>query len=107
VRRAVGYYRYDTPEQLSLLNRLYALLHLYTNFFLPVMKLKEKVQVGSRKKRVYDDPQTPYTRTLASSNVSDADKAQLRETYHFLDLVSLRTQIDDVQELLLKTVIKP
>jgi hypothetical protein len=107
VRRAVGYYRYDTPEQLALLNRLYALLHSYTNFFLPVMKLKEKVQVGSRKKRIYDDPQTPYARTLASPDVSDADKAQLRETYHFLELVSLRTQIDDVQELLLKTVAKP
>ena len=107
VRRAVGYYRYDTPEQLALLNRLYALLHWYTNFFLPVMKLKEKVQVGSKKKRVYDDPQTPYARTLASPDVSDADKAQLRETYRFLDLVSLRTQIDDVQEMLLRTVTKP
>jgi hypothetical protein len=107
VRRAVGYYRYDTPEQLALLNRLYALLHWYTNFFLPVMKLKEKVQLGSRKKRVYDDPQTPYARTLASPDVSDADKAQLREAYRFLDLVSLRTQIDDVQEMLLKTVTKP
>jgi hypothetical protein len=49
----------------------------------------------------------PYARTLASPDISDADKAQLRETYHFLDLVSLRTQIDDVQELLLKTVVKP
>jgi len=107
VRRAVGYYRYDTPEQLSLLNRLYAMLHSYTNFFLPVMKLKEKVQQGSRKKRVYDDPQTPYARVLASAHVSDADKAQLRETYRFLDLVSLRTQIDDVQEMLLRTVTTP
>jgi hypothetical protein len=107
VRRAVGYYRYDTPEQLSLLNRLYALLHWYTNFFLPVMKLKEKVQLGSKKKRVYDDPQTPYARVLASPDVPDADKVQLRETYHFLDLVSLRRQIDDVQEMLLKTVTQP
>ena len=106
VRRAVGYHRYDTPEQLSLLNRLYALLHLYTNFFLPVMKLKEKVQVGSKKKRVYDDPQTPYARALVSPDVSDADKAQLRETYRLLDLVSLRTQIDDVQAMLLRTVTK-
>jgi hypothetical protein len=107
VRRAVGYYRYDTPEQLSLLNRLYALLNWYTNSFLPVMKLKEKVQLGSRKKRVYDDPQTPYARTLASPDVSDADRAQLREAYRFPDLVSLSTQIDDVQEMLLKTVTKP
>jgi len=107
VRRAVGHYRYDTPEQLSLLNRLYALLHWYTNFFLPVMKLKEKVQLGSKKKRVYDDPQTPYARILASADVSDADKAQLRETYGFLDLVSLRRQIDEVQEMLLNTVTQP
>jgi hypothetical protein len=71
------------------------------------MKLKEKVQLGSRKKRVYDDPQTPYARILASPDVSDADKTQLRETYRFLDLVSLRAQIDDVQEMLLRTVTKP
>jgi hypothetical protein len=71
------------------------------------MKLKEKVQLGSRKKRVYDDPQTPYARTLASPDVSETDKAQLRETYRLLDLVSLRTQIDDFQEMLLKTVTKP
>jgi hypothetical protein len=54
VRRAVGYPRYDTPEQLDLLNKLYTLLHLYVNFFLPVMKLKEKVRLGSQVKRVYD-----------------------------------------------------
>ncbi len=44
VRRAVGYWRYDSPEQLDLLNTLYARLHLYVNFFLPVMKLEEKVR---------------------------------------------------------------
>jgi hypothetical protein len=77
VRRAVGYYRYDTAEQLDLLNSLYALLHFYGNFFLPTMKLKEKVRVGSKVKRIYDDPQTPYARTLASALVSEEDKAQL------------------------------
>ena len=41
VRNAVGYYRYDTPEQLDLLNRLYAVMHFYVNFFLPVEKLKD------------------------------------------------------------------
>src|SRR5207247_153044 len=39
VRRAVGYARYDTLEQLRLLNKLYSVLRLYTNFFQPVMKL--------------------------------------------------------------------
>jgi transposase InsO family protein len=104
VRRAVGYYRYDTPEQLDLLNSLYALLHFYGNFFLPTMKLKEKVRVGSKVKRVYDDPQTPYARTLASDLVSEEDKAQLREVYSHLDLVALRQRIDELQDQLLATV---
>jgi hypothetical protein len=107
VRRAVGYHRYDTPEQLRLLNGLYALLHLYTNFFLPVMKLKEKVRTGSRTKRVYDDPQTPYARTLTSPDVSEADKAELREAYRSLDLVYLRKRIDEIQKRLLNTLSEP
>jgi len=104
VRRAVGYYRYDTPEQLDLLNRLYAVMHLYTNFFLPVMKLKEKSRRGSKVKRVYDDPQTPYARVLAGSHVSEEHKTQLRQTYDVLDLVNLRQQINDLQEQLLSRV---
>jgi len=49
VRRWVGYKRYETEEQVKLLNDLYELLRLYTNFFLPVHKhhtkgfLKQKI----------------------------------------------------------------
>jgi len=103
VRRAVGYRRHDTPEQLDLLNRLYALLHFYVNFFLPVMKLVEKQRVGSRVKRIYDDPQTPYARVLASKRLSPEAEAELRETYGHLDLVALRRRIDELQEQLLST----
>ncbi len=104
VRRAVGYHRYDTSEQLDLLNRLYALLHYYVNFFLPVMKLKEKVRTGSHVKRVYDDPQTPYARALNSTHISEADKAELREAYGHLDLPSLRRRIDELLDELLAMV---
>jgi hypothetical protein len=104
VRRAVGYGRYDNPEQLDLLNTLYARLHLYVNFFLPVMKLEEKVRIGSRVKRVYDDPLTPYARVLASDHVSDEDKAELREAYGYLDLIELRRRIDELQEQLLHSL---
>jgi hypothetical protein len=106
VRRAVGYDRYDTPEQLALLNDLYVLLHLYLNFFLPVMKLKEKVRTGSKVKRVYDDPQTPYARVLSSPHVSDQDKAELREAYSYLDLCALRRRICELQDQLLASVLK-
>jgi hypothetical protein len=104
VRRAVGYYRYDTPEQLDLLDRLYAVMHFYVNFFLPVMKLEKKTRIGSKVKKTYDDPQTPYARVLSSPDVSEEHKALLRETYALLDLVQLRWQIDDLQELLFESV---
>ena len=107
VRRAVGYCRYDTPEQLDLLNTLYALLHYYVNFYLPVMKLAEKVRIGSKVKRVYDEPQTPYARALSSPHVPEADKAELREAYGYLDLVSLRQRIDELQDQLLATLNEP
>ena len=105
VRRSVGYHRYDTPEQLKLLNSLYALLHLYTNFFLPVMKLQEKVRVGSKVKRIYDNPQTPYARVLASHLVAEEDKAELREAYSYLDLVYLRLRINQTLDQLLETLL--
>lgn len=104
VRRAVGYGRFDSPEQIDLLNTLYARLHLYVNFFLPVMKYKEKIRFGSKVKRIFDDPQTPYARVLADSLVSDEDKAELRETYGYLDLFNLRSGIDELQERLLRSL---
>jgi hypothetical protein len=107
VRRAVGYHRYDTPEQLELLNRLYAVMHFYVDFFLPVMKLKEKTRLGSKVKRVYDKPQTPYARVLVSPDVSEEHKAELRQTYDLLDLADLRRQINELQDEILTTVSTP
>jgi hypothetical protein len=104
VRRATGYLRYDTPLQLDLLNRLYAVMHFYINFFIPLVKLQEKKREGSKVKKIFDAPQTPYARLLASDDVSAEHKAQLRETYALLDLVHLRRQIDTLQDQLLASV---
>jgi hypothetical protein len=104
VRRAVGYWRYDSPSQLELLDLLYIRLHLYVNFFLPVVKLQEKVRFGSKVKRIYDDPQTPYARVLASPHVSEEDKAELQEAYGYLDLIELRRGINELQVRVLQTL---
>jgi hypothetical protein len=105
VRRAVGYMRYDTPEQLDLLNRLYAVMHYYVNFFLPSMKLKEKKRMGSKVKKIYDVPQTPYAAALACPELSEEQKTQLRETYEGLSLLNLRQQINQLHDLLLDSVL--
>ena len=79
-------------------------MHFYVNFFLPVMKLEQKTRVGSKVKRVHDDPQTPYARVLASPDVSEEHKAQLRESYALLALVDLRRQINELQTAMLNSV---
>ena len=107
VRQEVGYYRYDTSQQLDVLNRLYAVRHFYTNFFLPTMRLKEKIRVGSKTRRKYDLPRTPYARVLTSTHVEDQYKAPMRETYALLDLVDLRTQLNDLRIQLLRAVSRP
>lgn len=56
VRRFAGYLRYNTEEELKLLNELYSYLRLYTNFFQPVMKLTEKTRIGSGVIKRYDIP---------------------------------------------------
>ncbi|MFN0110393.1 MAG: transposase family protein [Blastocatellia bacterium] len=104
VRRAVGYRRYDTSEQLSLLNDLYDRLRLYTNYFLPVMKLREKTRTGSKVSKKYDKAQTPCERLLASDKLSELQKEHLREEYERLNPGQLKREIERFQEQLLKSV---
>jgi hypothetical protein len=98
VRRLVGYDRYESAEALAALNALYRLLRLYTNFFLPVLKLESKTRVDGKLKKKYDTARTPYQRVLESPDVSEEAKAKLRETYQPLNPVRLRKQIDEQME---------
>ncbi len=100
VRRLVGYGRYETPKQLQQLNALYAVYRLYVNHFLPVQKLVTKVRDGSKIKKVYDDPKTPYQRVLDSAQVSPKDKRKLRAIHAKLDVVELKRQIDGMMDAL-------
>jgi len=85
VRRAVGYLRYDTTEELESLNELYRYLRLYVNFFQPVMKLKEKTKIGSRVKKRYDIAKTPYQRVIESKYIHSAIKRKLKRQYEELN----------------------
>ena len=104
VRRAVGYARYDTEEQLQLLNGLYSYLRLYTNFFMPSMKLKSKERNGSKVKKHYDEAQTPYQRVLASRHVTKQNKQQLRAKYETLNPAALKRKIDTLERRLTRSV---
>ena len=89
VRRKVGYQRFDTAKEGLLLNQLYDQLRLFTNFFEPTMRLKSKERLGSRVKRRYDAPKTPYQRVLDSPDVTEANKDALRHQYQKLNPAAL------------------
>jgi len=98
VRRAVGYRRYDTPEELETLNGLYAALRLFTNYFQPSMKLIEKTRRGSKVRKKYDKAKTPYQRVLDSKSLSKEAEQDLKKTYATLNPVKLGRQITCLQD---------
>jgi hypothetical protein len=106
VRRTVGYYRYDRRQQLVLLRSLYERLRFYTNYFQPVMKLKEKVRSGSRVTRRYDPPQTPYRRLLAHPTVSQDVKARLEQQYKALNILTLKRELHRRQHTLFRLAVQ-
>ena len=102
VRRAVGYLRHDTEEELCLLNELYLYLGRYSNFFIPVTKLISKKRIGSKVTKKYDIARTPFRRVLESEHIDDKIKAGLEREYDSLNPVKLKKNIAGLQEKLLK-----
>ena len=105
VRRSVGYMRHDTEEELLILNQLYSILCLYLNLFQPQMKLIEKERCGSKVKKKYDKPQTPYQRVLASPLVNEKVKRELNSKYAKLNPAELKRRILGLQARLYEEAI--
>ncbi len=95
VRNIFGRQRFDRLDVMHLMNDLYANeLDLYHNFFRPCVKLKDKQFVGSKTKRKYTKPHTPYQRLLKSKQISTQTKKQLKEIFNAIDPIALKRSID-------------
>lgn len=95
VRQLFGYERFEEPQLVDPMNALYAKeWSLYQNFFRPTFKLLSKERIGSKYRRRYEDPQTPYQRLLDSPQVSKKAKAQLRRTFRSLNPFHLKKRIE-------------
>lgn len=106
VRKLVGYHRYDTVEQIKLLNDLYRNEYrLFTNFFRPMMKIKSKEKINnSTCKKKYDDAKSPYQRLLACKQLSPKEKEKLTALYLSLNPIQLKRAIDEKTAKLMLTV---
>jgi hypothetical protein len=95
VRKLMGWVRYDTEEAVEAMNRLYrGDLRLLQNLFLPSVKLARKERVGSRVRRRYEAPQTPFERVLACKQVRPDVVAHLRELRARLDPFLLARSVE-------------
>ena len=104
VRKLVGYWRYDTEQELKLLNLLYEKADLLDNFFIPSAKLKEKLRddKGRVIRRVHDKPKTPYQRLIECKEIPGETKQKLRSIYKSIDMIELRRQVNETLEKLYK-----
>jgi hypothetical protein len=92
VRKLVGYWRYDTPEEVDLLNRLYEKADFLDNFFIPSSKLIKKIRDGNGRVigRLHDIPKTPYQRLIECEELSAQEKQKLKRIFKSLDMIELR-----------------
>ncbi|HEV2730207.1 MAG TPA: transposase family protein [Terriglobales bacterium] len=95
VRKLLGWERYDTSNAVAALNDVYGHeLRLWMNLYLPSVKLVKKVRVGSKLRRVYDGPRTPFERVLASPQAHADRVAELQSVLKTLNPFQLAQVID-------------
>ncbi len=103
VRKYGFYYRYDTTEERTVLNRLWRLVNDRLNYLTPT---KKPEGYGSdrngRRTRIYDKPQTPLDRLLAADVLAPAQTAELLAYRDSLNPAAIGREIADLQTVMLK-----
>ena len=94
VRRLLGYLRYDSGAAREAMNELYRKeLRLFQNLFLPSVKLEKKERIGSRLRRHYQAPCTPWQRVVNSAVADPERVAELRCQRQRLDPFQLSSAV--------------
>ena len=102
VRKHAFYWRYDTVEELTLLNRLWRLVSLRLNFFTPTKKaVGYTTTADGRKKRIYDKPKTPWQRLQASGVLDTQHLSTVAVRIEGINPADLTRQINAIQMELL------
>lgn len=95
VRSYIGYRRYDTETEYTILERLMPLISLRHNYFIPTMKLVKKERIGGKVRKKYEID-TPFNRILNARAVPAAKKKELREQKSSLSYLKI---VDDITKL--------
>jgi hypothetical protein len=104
-RRTVGYWRYDSPSEVALLNRIWAALSPLINLFTPQQKLISKSRSGAKVTKRYDTAQTPYQRLLAHPKaLDDIDARRLAAQLQATNPAAVRREVGQLCATLLQRV---
>ena len=102
VRKFGFHYRYDTHDERAILAALWQVVCLKLNYFTATKKPTGWTQAASgRRKRVYDDPTTPYQRLVDSGILSTAQHEELEAIYRSINPAQLTRQILTYQDRLI------
>src|ERR1700739_2225392 len=102
VRKYAFYYRYDTPEERVVLNRLWKLVNDRLNYLTPTINpIGYASGADGRRRRLYDAPQTPLERLLGAGTLSPAQQAELVDYRDSLNPAKIGRQIAALQNRLL------
>lgn len=102
VRKYGFYYRYDTADERDVLTKLWQVVMWKMNFFTPTKKpVGWSVDGQGRRRRVYDNPKTPYQRLLDAGVLSRAQERALQAQYAKLNPVELTRDIVRYQGMLI------
>ena len=104
VRKTVGYFRFDTPEECTALAEVYSFLCPLYNYWMPSFRLltKEKQENG-RYFKVYEKyPRTPYERLIESPDISSDNKEELQRRRSKQNPVEINRCLNEAVGRLLK-----
>jgi len=102
VRKHAFYWRYDTPAEFELLNRLWRLVAQRLNFFTPTKKpVGYTTTAGGRNKRIYDKPRTPWQRLQATGLPDTQQLSAMAARIDGINPADLTRQINAIQMQLL------
>ncbi len=96
VREIIGYERYDTPEEVAWLNKIYEFLDVYANLFLPMRKVVFKDRQGGKVIKRYDTAKTPFQRLIEKSMLNNDVKTVLLKQYQTLNPLAIHRKLEDL-----------
>lgn len=96
VRELVGYLRYDTPAELELLNQIWELDRVFTNYLLPQQKLVSKTRVGAKVSKKHDQPKTPHQRAITHENMRKRPIISMNAAFKRIKPAALERQVLDL-----------